>query len=129
LTSGLITFFVRNNSVDPDTLLIGEPHAGETWADVTPPLVAVVPQPTLAISPAGSTAILYWPTNATTNYFLIPNDDLAPDRTKWAIVLNSVSTSGSNYNVTAALLGSTRCCSLIRTNQPKTDHPDFSREL
>ena len=39
---GIKSFFVRNNSVEPDALLIDELRVGETWEDVTPP----IPEPT-----------------------------------------------------------------------------------
>jgi hypothetical protein len=42
LNTGIQSFFVRNNSVEPDTLLIDELRIGRTWADVTTP----VPEPT-----------------------------------------------------------------------------------
>ena len=42
LHNGIRSFFVRNNSVEPDALLIDELRIGDTWADVTP---AVVPEP------------------------------------------------------------------------------------
>lgn len=44
-TGGIKSFFVRNNSVEPDTLLIDELRIGDTWEDVTP---AIVPEPTAA---------------------------------------------------------------------------------
>jgi hypothetical protein len=34
--AGIKSFFVRNNSVEPDTLLIDELRIGDTWQDVTP---------------------------------------------------------------------------------------------
>jgi hypothetical protein len=40
LNSGIQSFFVRNNSVEPDALLIDELRIGDTWSDVTP-----VPEP------------------------------------------------------------------------------------
>jgi hypothetical protein len=39
---GIKSFFVRNNSVEPDELLIDELRVGDTWEDVTPP----IPEPT-----------------------------------------------------------------------------------
>ena len=36
LNTGVKSFFVRNNSVEPDALLIDELRIGTTWADVTP---------------------------------------------------------------------------------------------
>ncbi len=36
LGTGIKSFFVRNNSVEPDTLLIDELRIGDTWQDVTP---------------------------------------------------------------------------------------------
>ena len=42
LNTGIKSFFVRNNSVEPDTLLIDEVRIGDTWEDVTP----AVPEPT-----------------------------------------------------------------------------------
>lgn len=44
LNSGIQSFFVRNNSVEPDSLLIDELRIGTTWADVTP-----VPEPSAAL--------------------------------------------------------------------------------
>lgn len=41
--AGIKSFFVRNNSVEPDALLIDELRIGTTWADVTP-----VPEPAVA---------------------------------------------------------------------------------
>jgi hypothetical protein len=41
LNSGIRSFFVRNNSVEPDALLIDELRIGDTWEDVTP----AVPEP------------------------------------------------------------------------------------
>jgi hypothetical protein len=41
-TPGIKSFFVRNNSVEPDALLIDELRIGDTWEDVTP----AVPEPT-----------------------------------------------------------------------------------
>jgi hypothetical protein len=41
LNTGIKSFFVRNNSVEPDALLIDELRIGETWGDVTP----AVPEP------------------------------------------------------------------------------------
>jgi hypothetical protein len=38
--AGIKSFFVRNNSVEPDALLMDELRIGDTWADVTP-----VPEP------------------------------------------------------------------------------------
>ena len=43
LNSGIQSFFVRNNSVEPDSLLIDELRIGTSWADVTP-----VPEPSAA---------------------------------------------------------------------------------
>jgi MYXO-CTERM domain-containing protein len=42
---GIKSFFVRNNSVEPDELLIDELRIGTTWEDVTP----AVPEPASAI--------------------------------------------------------------------------------
>ena len=53
LNSGIQSFFVRNNSVEPDTLLIDELRIGTTWGDVTPP---IVPEPSAAF--LGSCAAL-----------------------------------------------------------------------
>ena len=39
--AGIKSFFVRNNSVEPDALLIDELRIGDTWEDVTP-----TPEPT-----------------------------------------------------------------------------------
>jgi hypothetical protein len=44
LNNGIRSFFVRNNSVEPDLLLIDELRIGETWADVTP----AIPEPATA---------------------------------------------------------------------------------
>ena len=41
LNTGIRSFYVRNNSVEPDTLLIDELRIGDTWEDVTP----AVPEP------------------------------------------------------------------------------------
>jgi hypothetical protein len=41
LNSGIKSFFIRNNSVEPDTMLIDELRIGDTWEDVTP----AVPEP------------------------------------------------------------------------------------
>jgi MYXO-CTERM domain-containing protein len=41
LNTGIQSFFVRNNSVEPDTLWIDELRVGTTWEDVTP----AVPEP------------------------------------------------------------------------------------
>jgi hypothetical protein len=46
LNTGIRSFFVRNNSVEPDALLIDEVRIGDTWADVTP---GVVPEPSTAL--------------------------------------------------------------------------------
>lgn len=47
LNSGIQSFFVRNNSVEPDALLIDELRIGTSWSDVTP---LAVPEPgTLAL--------------------------------------------------------------------------------
>ncbi|MSU60267.1 MAG: PEP-CTERM sorting domain-containing protein [Pedosphaera sp.] len=45
LNSGIRSFFVRNNSVEPDTLLIDELRIGTLWADVTP----AVPEPATSV--------------------------------------------------------------------------------
>ncbi len=45
LNTGIQSFFVRNNSVEPDTLLIDELRIGTSWADVTP---VAVPEPSAA---------------------------------------------------------------------------------
>lgn len=42
LNTGIQSYFVRNNSVEPDTLQIDELRVGTAWADVTP----AVPEPT-----------------------------------------------------------------------------------
>ena len=42
LNTGIKSFFVRNNSVEPDALLIDELRIGTTWEDVTP---SSVPEP------------------------------------------------------------------------------------
>jgi hypothetical protein len=56
LNSGIQSFFVRNNSVEPDTLLIDELRIGDTWADVTP-----VPEPSTALlGVCGLMALLAW---------------------------------------------------------------------
>jgi hypothetical protein len=44
LNNGIRSFFVRNNSVEPDVMLIDELRIGETWTDVTP----AIPEPTTA---------------------------------------------------------------------------------
>jgi hypothetical protein len=41
--AGIKSFFVRNNSVEPDTLLIDELRIGDTWQDVTPMAGAPIP--------------------------------------------------------------------------------------
>jgi hypothetical protein len=41
LNTGIRSFFVRNNSVEPDVMLVDELRIGTTWADVTP----VIPEP------------------------------------------------------------------------------------
>lgn len=54
-TTGIRSFFVRNNSVEPDTLLIDELRIGDSWADVTP----AVPEPgTAALAILGGFGIL-----------------------------------------------------------------------
>jgi hypothetical protein len=45
LNTGIRSFYVRNNSVEPDTLLIDELRIGDTWEDVTP----AVPEPTTLV--------------------------------------------------------------------------------
>ena len=45
LHTGIRSFFVRNNSVEPDALLIDELRIGDTWEDVTP---GVIPEPSAA---------------------------------------------------------------------------------
>jgi hypothetical protein len=45
LNTGIRSFFVRNNSVEPDVLLIDELRIGTTWADVTP----AIPEPATAV--------------------------------------------------------------------------------
>jgi len=42
LNTGIKSFFVRNNSVEPDVMLVDELRIGTTWADVTP----AIPEPT-----------------------------------------------------------------------------------
>lgn len=55
LNTGIRSFFVRNNSVEPDTLLIDELRIGDTWADVTP----TVPEPgTTVLAILGGLGIL-----------------------------------------------------------------------
>jgi hypothetical protein len=44
LNNGIRSLFLRNNSVEPDVMLIDELRIGETWADVTP----AIPEPTTA---------------------------------------------------------------------------------
>jgi hypothetical protein len=58
LNSGIQSFYVRNNSVEPDELLIDELRIGTTWEDVTP---SAVPEPavTLLAGMAGL-ALLVW---------------------------------------------------------------------
>ncbi len=41
LNMGIRSFFVRNNSVEPDVMLVDELRIGTTWADVTP----AIPEP------------------------------------------------------------------------------------
>jgi hypothetical protein len=41
LNMGIRSFFVRNNSVEPDVMLVDELRVGTTWADVTP----AIPEP------------------------------------------------------------------------------------
>jgi hypothetical protein len=53
LNTGIRSFFVRNNSVEPDELLIDELRVGDTWGDVTP----AIPEPTTAAL-AGLGAVL-----------------------------------------------------------------------
>ena len=49
--AGIKSFFVRNNSVEPDAMLIDELRIGDTWQDVTP----AVPEPaTLVLLLLGS---------------------------------------------------------------------------
>jgi len=56
-TTGIRSFFVRNNSVEPDALLIDELRIGDTWADVTP----AVPEPTsVALGGLGLLALSMW---------------------------------------------------------------------
>jgi PEP-CTERM motif len=53
--AGIKSFFVRNNSVEPDALLIDELRIGDAWADVTP-----VPEPgTLALVGLGVLALIW----------------------------------------------------------------------
>lgn len=44
--AGIKSFFVRNNSVEPDALLIDELRIGDTWESVTP---VATPEPTAAV--------------------------------------------------------------------------------
>jgi hypothetical protein len=54
LNSGIQSFFVRNNSVEPDSLLIDELRIGTAWADVTP-----VPEPsTVSLAVCGLLVLL-----------------------------------------------------------------------
>jgi hypothetical protein len=56
LNTGIRSFFVRNNSVEPDALLTDELRIGDTWADVTP---SVVPEPSpAALTGAGLLCLL-----------------------------------------------------------------------
>jgi hypothetical protein len=41
--AGIKSFFVRNNTVEPDALLIDELRIGDTWQDVTPMAIAGIP--------------------------------------------------------------------------------------
>ena len=41
--AGIKSFFVRNNSVEPDALLIDELRIGDTWQDVTPAAATTIP--------------------------------------------------------------------------------------
>jgi hypothetical protein len=41
--AGIKSFFVRNNTVEPDALLIDELRIGDTWHDVTPMAAAGIP--------------------------------------------------------------------------------------
>jgi hypothetical protein len=51
---GIKSFFVRNNSVEPDELLIDELRIGTTWEDVTP----AVPEPASAVLALASLALV-----------------------------------------------------------------------
>jgi len=46
LNSGIGAFFLRNNSVEPDQLLLDELRIGTTWGDVTP---LAIPEPSSAV--------------------------------------------------------------------------------
>ncbi|HJQ80667.1 MAG TPA: hypothetical protein VJ828_11960 [Lacipirellulaceae bacterium] len=57
LNMGIRSFFVRNNSVEPDVMLVDELRIGTTWADVTP----AIPEPaTGAIALLGVCLSLLW---------------------------------------------------------------------
>jgi hypothetical protein len=57
LNNGIRSFFVRNNSVEPDVMLIDELRIGTTWADVTP----AIPEPaTGALIVLGGCLSLFW---------------------------------------------------------------------
>jgi hypothetical protein len=57
LNTGIRSFFVRNNSVEPDVMLVDELRIGTTWADVTP----AIPEPaTGTITLLGVCLSLLW---------------------------------------------------------------------
>jgi hypothetical protein len=53
LNSGISSFFLRNNSVEPDGMVVDELRIGTTWADVTP-----VPEPSTAVLFGGAALAL-----------------------------------------------------------------------
>ncbi|MGI8966327.1 MAG: PEP-CTERM sorting domain-containing protein, partial [Limisphaerales bacterium] len=56
-TNGIRSFFVRNNSVEPDTMLIDELRVADTWSEVTP---AAVSEPaTLALFGLGLAGFIF----------------------------------------------------------------------
>ncbi len=57
VAGGIASFFVRNNSVEPDRILIDELRIGTLWADVTP---AAVPEMSAAFFMLAGCAIIWW---------------------------------------------------------------------
>ncbi len=113
LTGGFDTFTFRQNTAanTPANLQWDELRVGTGWDVVTPPAPPVAPS--LSVTTVSTNAILAWPTNGTTGYALQSMAGL-DDPNGWVNVANSVSTNGTNYNVTVPARGSIKLFRLIK---------------
>jgi hypothetical protein len=91
-SSQIQSFFLRNNSVEPNRTQVDDLRIGTTWADVTP-----AAPPSLRIERVSPNVLISWPTNNATGFLLQSNAVLGT--ASWGTVPNP-SPVGDRFYIT-----------------------------